>query len=166
MYSRMIVYCISSALRLQIAQKLMTLRSRVIVDSMPGLQPRPKGTGWPAHLNIGSVNTAVDFGEYRLVLKSNLVLTISKGHRLELPSLETGSSEGFCWELLPVSDRKGEGSDTGLGERGFMSISTLLIACRLCCRRMLASSKTGSGSQGMASECSEESSSALRVLCC
>src|SRR6266550_1580822 len=112
----MIVYCISSASRLGIAPKVMTLRTRVIVDSMARLQPKSKGTGWLAHLNIGGVNTAVDFGEYRLVLKSDLVLTISKGHRLELPSLEIGSSEGFCWELLPVSDRKGEGSDTGLGE--------------------------------------------------
>src|SRR6266576_6017919 len=105
MYSRMIVYCISSALRLRITQKVMTLRTRVIVDSMPRLQPRPKGTGWLARLGIGGVNTAMDLGEYRLVLKSDLVLTISKGHHLELPSLETGSSEGFCWELLPVSDR-------------------------------------------------------------
>src|SRR6266550_3535633 len=162
----MIVYCISLASRLGIAPKVMTQRTCIIVDNIARLQPRPKGTGWLARLGIGGVNTAMDLGEYRLVLKSDLVLTISKGHRLELPSLETGSSEGFCWELLPVSDRKGEGSDTGLGERGFMSISTLLIACRLRCRRMLASSKTGSGSQGMASECSEESSSALRVLCC
>src|SRR6266576_3485439 len=113
----MIVYCISSASRLGIAPKVMTQRTCIIVDNIARLQPRLKGTGWLARLGIGGVDTAMDLvGEYRLVLKSDLVLTISKGHRLELPSLEIGSSEGFCWELLPVSDRKGEGSDTGLGE--------------------------------------------------
>ncbi len=88
MYLWMIVYCISSALGFLIAQKVMTQRTCIILNNMPRLQPRSKATAWPARLGIGSVNTAMDLGEYWLVLKSNLVLTISEGHRWDSTLLD------------------------------------------------------------------------------
>src|SRR6266550_648413 len=95
MYSRMIVYCISSALGLRIARKVMTRGIRIILDNMSRPQPKSRAKVWLARLGTGGVNTAIDLGKYWLVLKSDLVLTISKEYRLELPSLETGSSGGF-----------------------------------------------------------------------
>jgi len=132
----------------------MTQRTCIIVDNIARLQPRPKGTGWLARLGIGGVNTAVDLvGEYRLVLKSDLVLTISKGHRLELPSLETGSSEGFCWELLPVSDRKGEGLDSGLGEYQIALKLNLVLTIFKEHRWEPPSLRTLGGSEGFSWHC-------------
>ncbi len=58
-----------------------------------------------------------------------------------------------------------KGESEGTGEREFMFDSTLLTACRFCCHRLFASSRTGPGGHGTDFECSE-SSLALRIMGC